>query len=165
MTTMDNRSTKEKPTVSTSAALAFETFLVRLGKLVAAEQDAVGLPCHDLTFDTWLSEAEAARTAVIAAAEAVVFAPCRTVADLRFRIIARDFETMMLTSDPVRYASKHEFLSTAVWLYSARGLGHKAGQAATLLHACRLQFNRLFALPDYAPEMQSRIAAPFASAA
>ncbi len=145
--------------------IAFTRFVDNLEKLIDAERDAVGLPCHDLAFDTWLSEAEAARTAVIEAADAVVFPPCRTVADLRFRIIARDFETMMLTSDPVRYASKHEFLSTAGWLYSARGLGQKVGPAATLLRACQVRFAQLFALPDYAPETQSCTTASVAAAA
>lgn len=147
------------------ATIAFTQFVDSLGKLIDAERDVVGLPSHDAAFDTWLSEAEAARTAVIGAAEAIVFAPCRTVADLRFRIIARDFETMMLTSDPVRYASKHEFLSTTGWLYSARGLGQKAGPAATLLRACQVRFAQLFDLPDYAPETQTCTTVPVATAA
>lgn len=165
MTTPNNRTISENSKVGLSAALAFETFLVRLGDLVAAERDAVGLPSHDLAFDAWLSDAEAARTAVIAAAEDVVFARCLTVADLRFRIIARDFEAMMLTSDPNRYAFNHAFLMKTGWLYSARGLGKSMESAATLLRACRVQFEQLFEMPDYAPETHSCAPALFATAA
>lgn len=134
------------------AEAAFTVLLERLGELCAAERDVVGLPDGDPAFDAWLSEAELAREAAMAAAEAVILAWTETPADLRFRGVALNFEALLLTDDGGRYNRLALGLLRERLFWTVPGPGPRAERARALLRAFRKQFLRLLTLPDYAPD-------------
>jgi hypothetical protein len=137
---------------ATPAEAAFTVLLARLGELYAAERDVVGLPDGDPAFDAWLSEAELAREAAKAAAEAVILVWTETPADLRFRGVALNFEALLLTDDAGRYNRLALGLLRERLFWTVPGPGPRAERARALLRAFRKQFLRLLTLPDYAPD-------------
>lgn len=151
---MHNSEPNTSPHVSkpfSTSEIAFARLVNATMALCAAERDVSGLSAFDPAFDTWFREAEAARAAVLAAADAVIMAGAPTATDRRFIAVTRNFEAMMLTDDPVRYAGTAEAMLQMGWLYHVRGRGPCTARANVLLQAFRHHFGILMNLPDYAP--------------
>lgn len=146
----DNTSPHVSKPLSTSE-IAFTRLVDATMALCAAERDILGFGAFDPAFDTWLCEAEAARAAVLAAADVVLMSPAPTATDRRFLSVTRNFEAMMLTDDPVQYAKIAGALLQMRWLYQVPGRGARPARATALLQAFRHQLAVLFSLPDYAP--------------
>lgn len=134
---------------------AFSDLVDLLSKLVLAERDVMGLPFGDPAFDRWLSDAEAARAAVVDAAGAVVMLHIKTAAERNFRSVAMHFESLLLTQDAGHYDFTRRFLQSAAWLYTPRGRGPAVMRANALLRAFRAEFGQLMALPDYMPGLDA----------
>jgi hypothetical protein len=133
---------------------AFTILVERLQALSAAERDTIGMPDGDPAFDAWFSETETARQATVAAAEAVIMAwtQPQSPADLRYRGIALNFESMLHTDDPARYGriARAMLRESALWFVPGPGL--RAQRARALLRSFRGHFEILLALPDYVPD-------------
>lgn len=119
--------------------------------LCATERDVAGLAPFDPAFDTWFCEAEAARAAVLAAADAVVKAHAATATDRPFVAVAQCFEAMLLTDDAASYAVTANALMHQSWSYDVRDRCGRAAGVTVLLQEFRHHFNILMSLPDYAP--------------
>ena len=130
----------------------FSNLVLRLTELVAAERDIAGLCAWDPAFDDWLRDAEAARAAVVSAAEAVIMAMSPTATDRRFRVVALNFEAMLLTTDAAKYAILAEAMLSSAWIYTVPGRGPRAARATALLKAFRHHLGVLLSFSDYTPE-------------
>lgn len=130
----------------------FSELVQRLIELVRAERDIAGIAHGDLAFDRWFRDAEVARAAAVSAAEAVILAMAPTATDRRFRVVALNFEAMLLTKDAAKYTVLAEALSSTAWFYTVPGRGPRAARATMLLQTFRHHFGVLLSFPDYTPE-------------
>lgn len=153
-----------KPQVETaSVEQAFSLFVTCIGTLLEAERPLSSAMYGDPAFDDWFRAAEAARVAVLAAADGVIHAPVATVTDLRFRAVALNFEAILLTTDPMAYARYHSFFRHEAWLFYAPGRGTRVQCANQLLRAVRQHLTVLLACDDYLPEPMNAVNAPLAA--
>ncbi|MDP2079593.1 MAG: hypothetical protein U0934_20790 [Pseudotabrizicola sp.] len=134
------------------AEFAFTTLVRSMQTLCAAERDIAGISSGDFAFDDWFRDAEVARSAVVSAAEAVILVMAPTATDRRFRIVALNFEALLLTKDAAKYAFLAEALSSTAWFYTVPGRGPRAARATALLQTFRHYFGLLLSFSDYTPE-------------
>lgn len=144
--------TVESSTVPAVAEQAFSTFVVRLGTLCEAERPLCAAMYGDPAFDDWFRAAEVARSAVLAAADAVVHAPVASATDMRFRAVALNFEAMLLTTNPTKYAGYFSFFRNEARLFYVAGRGARVQHANNLLRTCRRHLMLLLSCEDYLPE-------------
>lgn len=131
---------------------AFSALVAATQSLCAAERDIAGLSTWEPAFDDWIRDAEKARAAVVTAAEAVIMAMCQTGTDRRFRIVALNFEGMLLTQDAAKYAHVADAMLSSAWMYTVPGRGPRAARATALLQQFRHYLGLLLGYPDYMPE-------------
>jgi hypothetical protein len=136
----------------TETEIAFAALIAKTEALCMAERDIAGLDAGDPAFDQWFRDAERARAATIAAADAVIMCMTVTAADRRFRIVARNFEAMLLTQDAKSHAFVSEALMSTAWFYNVAGRGPRAARATGLLRQFRHLLGLLLSMPDYTPE-------------
>lgn len=136
---------------ATTIVGAFAQMVQCLVNLCAAERDVSGSDSFDPAFDRWFREAEAARAAVLAAADSVIMSLAPTATDRRFVAVARCFEAMLQTHDAIKYANTAQAMLQQAWFYYVPGRGARVARASALLQVFRHHFGILMSLPDYAP--------------
>jgi hypothetical protein len=135
------------------AQSAFQALLIPLATLYAAERDISGIDHGDPAFDEWFRDAEAARSAVVSAARAVVLAMPRSRTDQRFRSACYALSTVLSASDAEPFASAASFLQCQAVQFCDPAGGSL--QAATLFRGFYEAFDFLMTLPDYTLESLS----------
>jgi hypothetical protein len=137
----------------TEVQRAFDAVLKPLATLCAAERDISGVGQGDPAFDEWFRDAEAARSAVVSAARAVVLSMPRSRSDQRFRSACYALSTVLCASDAEPFASAASFLQRQADQFRDPAGG--APQAASLFRSFCEAFNFLMTLPDYTLESPS----------
>lgn len=149
-----------KPQVETaSVEQAFSLFVTCVGTLLEAERPLSSAMYGDPAFDDWFRAGEAARLAVLAAADGVIHARVASATDLRFRAVALNFEAMLLTTNPTKYARYFHFFRSEARLFHVPGRGARVQHANNLLRAFRHHLMALLACEDYQPEALNDIEA------
>ncbi|WP_054004527.1 hypothetical protein [Cypionkella psychrotolerans] len=124
--------------------------LAPLAVLCAAERDICGAGQGDPAFDGWFRDAEAARSAVVSAAKAVVLATPQSRVDQQFRSACYALTTLLCTSDAEPFASATSFLQRQAVEFCDPAGGF--AQAASLFRSFYEAFDFLMTLPDYTLE-------------
>ena len=149
-----------KPHVDTaSVEQAFSILVTCVGTLLEAERPLSSAMYGDPAFDDWFRAAEAARLAVLAAADGVIHAPVASATDLRFRAVALNLEAMLLTTNPTKYARYFHFFRNEARLFYVPGRGVRVQRANNLLRDFRQHLVALLDCEDYQPEALNAVEA------
>lgn len=152
MPTFDNSTSPSDSTPFGVVEFAFAAMVASMRTLYCVERDIAGMDAGDPAFDQWFRDAESARAATVAAADAVIMCTTLTATDRRFRIVARNFEAMLLTQDAETHAFISEALMSTGWFYNVAGRGPRAARATALLRQFRHCLGLLLSIPDYTPD-------------
>ena len=118
-----------------------------------AERDLAHSGAWDPACDHWLRDAEAARTALAAALDAVCATGPARAQDRPLRQLARIARVMLLATDEAEFAQAHGLISEFSAVLRCPGSGAIDRHVDEMLAEARAQLAAVAALPDYAPEV------------
>ncbi len=121
-----------------------------------AERDLAQSGAWDPACDHWLRDAEAARTALAAALDAVCATGPVRAQDRPLRQLARIARVMLLATDEAEFAQAHGLISEFGAVLRCPGRGAIDRHVDRMLAEARAQLAAVAALPDYAPEGDDR---------
>ncbi|XQZ55563.1 hypothetical protein E2979_21105 [Paracoccus yeei] len=121
-----------------------------------AERDLAQSGAWDPACDHWLRDAEAARTALAAALDAVCATEPARAQDRPLRQLARIARVMLLATDEAEFAQAHGLICEFSAVLRCPGSGAVDQHVDRMLAETRQQLAAVAALPDYAPEGDDR---------
>ena len=130
-----------------------------------AERDLAHSGAWDPACDHWLRDAEAARTALAAALDAVCATGPARAQDRPLRQLARIARVMLLATDEAEFAQAHGLIAAFGAVLRCPGSGPVDRHVDRMLAETRAQLAAVAALPDYALEVDDSAGVDLAPAA
>ncbi|WP_423205802.1 hypothetical protein E2974_15755 [Paracoccus yeei] len=140
------------PFTPTPMVQRFAFMQAALALYLDAERDLAHSGAWDPACDHWLRDAEAARTALAAALDAVCATGPARAQDRPLRQLARIARVMLLATDEAEFAQAHGLISEFGAVLRCPGSGAIDRHVDEMLAEARAQLAAVAALPDYAPE-------------
>ena len=144
------------PFTPTPMVQRFAFMQAALALYLDAERDLAHSGAWDPACDHWLRDAEAARTALAAALDAVCATEPVRAQDRPLRQLARIARVMLLATDEAEFAQAHGLIAAFGAVLRCPGSGAVDRHVDRMLAETRAQLAAVAALPDYAPEVDDR---------
>lgn len=144
------------PFTPTPMTQRFAFMQAALALYLDAERDLAQSGAWDPACDHWLRDAEAARTALAAALDAVCATEPARAQDRPLRQLARIARVMLLATDEAEFAQAHGLIAVFGAVLRCPGSGPVDRHVDRMLAETRAQLAAVAALPDYAPEVDDR---------
>ena len=149
----------------TPMAQRFALMQTALALYLDAERDLAHSGAWDPACDHWLRDAEAARTALAAALDAVCATGPARAQDRPLRQLARIARVMLLATDEAEFAQAHGLICEFGAVLRCPGSGAIDRHVDRMLAEAQRQLAAVAALPDYALEVDDRDGVDLAPAA
>lgn len=143
----------------------FALMQAALALYLDAERDLAHSGAWDPACDHWLRDAEAARTALAAALDAVCATGPARAQDRPLRQLARIARVMLLATDEAEFAQAHGLICEFSAVLRCPGSGPVDRHVDRMLAEARRQLAAVAALPDYALEVDDSAGVDLAPAA
>ncbi|WP_263568185.1 hypothetical protein [Paracoccus sp. DMF] len=153
------------PFTPTPMTQRFAFMQAALALYLDAERDLTQSGAWDPACDHWLRDAEAARTALAAALDAVCATGPVRAQDRPLRQLARIARVMLLATDEAEFAQAHGLIAAFGAVLRCPGSGPVDRHVDRMLAEARAQLAAVAALPDYAPEVDDSAGVDLAPAA